>query len=256
MISALVLALALCAPAAQPPRPRLIVLDVKVEQGVVRPDEWRALLDAIVAETGRFPQVESVSVAELRAALDLESVKQNAGCDDLACASELGNAFGARYVLFSSMNRFGAQWQLSVSFYDSQTTTVVGRGSLRGSTVTDMADLAADVVEEAAVVTGHAPTAPRSSPCRPEPGPCCGHRAGGAHRPRPRGRPLDARASRPARAGVVRVPPCQRRLGLWTESQGGAGLHRDPDHRGRGSRHRRRDPRLRRRRHRRTDRWR
>lgn len=116
---------------------------------MVRPDERRALLDAIVAETGRFPQIESVSVAELRAALDLESVKQNAGCDEALCASELGNAFGARYVLFSSMNRVGAQWQLSMSFYDSHTTTVVGRGSVRGGTVTDVADLVADVVEEA-----------------------------------------------------------------------------------------------------------
>ncbi len=147
MNSALVLALALCAPAARPPR--LIVLDVKVEAGALRPEERRALLDAIVAETGRFPQVESVSIAELRAALDLESVKQDAGCDELTCVGEIGNAFGARYVLFSSMNRVGAQWQLSVSFYDSETTTVVGRGSLRGVTVTDIADIAADVVEEA-----------------------------------------------------------------------------------------------------------
>lgn len=135
-------------------RPRLIVLDLRDPTSALNRSAKQALIEAMVGEAARFEMVESFSLAELRAVLELETTKQEAGCDTNDCASDIANAMGGRYVLLSTVSRLGSSWQLTVSLYDSSTTAAVGRGSVRAVSLEDLAAQVPELIDEALASLG------------------------------------------------------------------------------------------------------
>jgi len=108
----------------------------------------QALAENLMAEATRFAMVESISLAEIRAVLELETTKQEAGCETNDCAADVANAMGARYVLLSTASRLGSSWQLTLSLYDSSRTAAVGRSAGRANSAEGLALLVPDLVEE------------------------------------------------------------------------------------------------------------
>lgn len=98
--------------------------------------------------------VESFSLAELRAVLELETTKQEAGCDTNDCASDIANAMGGRYVLLSTISRLGSTWQLTLSLYDSASTAAVGRGTVRAVSLEGLAAQLPELIDEALASLG------------------------------------------------------------------------------------------------------
>ena len=129
-------------------RPRLIILDVRDPENALGRSVKQALAENLMAEATRFGMVESISLAEIRAVLELETTKQEAGCETNDCAADVANAMGARYVLLSTASRLGSSWQLTVSLYDSSRTAAVGRSAGRANTAEGLATLVADLIEE------------------------------------------------------------------------------------------------------------
>lgn len=129
-------------------RPRLIILDVRDPENALGRSVKQALAENLMAEASRFGMVEAISLAEIRAVLELETTKQEAGCETNDCAADIANAMGARYVLLSTASRLGSNWQLTVSLYDSSRTAAVGRGAGRANSAEGLATLVADLVEE------------------------------------------------------------------------------------------------------------
>jgi hypothetical protein len=135
-------------------RPRLIVLDLRDPTSALNRSAKQALVEGLLAEAARFEMVESFSLAELRAVLELETTKQEAGCETNDCAADIANAMGGRYVLLSTVSRLGSSWQLTLSLYDSATTAAVGRGSVRAVSLEGLAEQLPELVDEALAPLG------------------------------------------------------------------------------------------------------
>ncbi len=135
-------------------RPRLIVLDLRDPTSALNRSAKQALIEAMLSEAARFEMVESFSLAELRAVLELETTKQEAGCETNDCAADIANAMGGRYVLLSTVSRLGSSWQLTLSLYDSATTAAVGRGSMRAVSLEGLALQMPELVDEALAPLG------------------------------------------------------------------------------------------------------
>jgi hypothetical protein len=152
-------------PAEAPERARLVILDVSSTDASVPSPTRAALHDALVAAAFAFDTVQVSSLPELRAAMKLEADRQQTGCDTAtaegtSCAAELADAYGARYVLFSTLGRLGAQWSLALSLFDSRNAQVVGRATVRAGTLPQLTTLLTGAVDEAMATLG----APRRAP--------------------------------------------------------------------------------------------
>ncbi|MCC7071905.1 MAG: hypothetical protein IT383_11320 [Deltaproteobacteria bacterium] len=123
-----------------PPPDRLIVLDVHSAGEGLSAGTRAGLLHALVAECQAQTKLEVTSVEELRRALDLEADRQQIGCKDASCATEIADAYGARFVLFTSVARLGASWSLTTSLFDSREARVIGRGMSRANGVARLAE--------------------------------------------------------------------------------------------------------------------
>ena len=121
-------------------RARLIVVDINTVDEAVTGSARTGLQNALVLECQRTSALDVVSIAELRAAMKLEADRQELGCDDVSCAAEIADAYGARYVMFSALTRLGSMWTLTTSLYDSQQTRIIGRGAARSQTVPALAE--------------------------------------------------------------------------------------------------------------------
>jgi hypothetical protein len=147
-------------------RPRLIVLDLRDPTSALNRSAKQALTEAMLGEAARFEMVESFSLAELRAVLELETTKQEAGCETNDCAADIANAMGGRYVLLSTVSRLGSSWQLTVSLYDSANTAAVGRGTVRAVSLEGLALQMGELIDEALAPLGK--PLPRKQAAQPE----------------------------------------------------------------------------------------
>lgn len=89
----------------------------------------------------------------------LEAERQTLGCLTATCAIELADAYGARWVVFSRIARVSTSWTLSLSLFDSQKATIVGRGLARAKTLPAVHDVLPDAVVDMMTTLGP-PTRP------------------------------------------------------------------------------------------------
>lgn len=110
------------------PLPRLLVVDLKVEQGVS--DSAARLLNEMLLTklqaTGRY---EVFGQADLRSMLDLEKEKLLTGCTDVACMAEIAGAMGAERALFGSVGTLGDSYVLNLRLINNLEVRVEARWS-------------------------------------------------------------------------------------------------------------------------------
>jgi hypothetical protein len=82
----------------------------------------------LVAELDASRRYRVISSADINAMLGLEKMKDAAGCDDVACAAEIGGALGVKYLVSGSVSRLGHEFIVQVSLIDVSRATVMERG--------------------------------------------------------------------------------------------------------------------------------
>ncbi|MDP2340247.1 MAG: hypothetical protein Q8O67_04760 [Deltaproteobacteria bacterium] len=145
-------------------KPRLVLLDVTAEAGEIDAARRRGLGNAILAELNRYEQVQTMSIAEIRSALSLEAERETVGCDGATCAAEIADAFGARYVTFTTLSRLGGTLTLGLSLYDSDEARIIGRGTTTSTTVPGLRDELESAVAQLMTTLGKASLPPAATP--------------------------------------------------------------------------------------------
>jgi TolB-like protein len=124
------LALLLAATAARP-APRLAVMDIK-PQGGAPPLLAAALTEATAIEVRRQATGFSViSSREIASLLAMEHEKQELGCDQVSCLSEIGGALGATRIVNGFLSRFGGTYLLTLRMVDVRHEQILKEGSER-----------------------------------------------------------------------------------------------------------------------------
>lgn len=112
-------------PSAAPATQRVLVLDVEVV-GTDAVDA-SAATRVMAAAAAEVPGYTVLSTADLRAMVNLEADRQNAGCTTNSCLTELADAMGAGLVMFGSVSTLGDTTTTTVSLYASATQAVQKR---------------------------------------------------------------------------------------------------------------------------------
>ena len=121
-LALLLLPVAHAAPARALEKPRLLVMEPRLERGI--DPTIRPLLDPVVIDaftkTGRF---NVVGRSELALTLEQATQAQLAGCEDAlseACLTELGGALGARFLATLTIGVLGEKYVVSIKVVDVQ----------------------------------------------------------------------------------------------------------------------------------------
>lgn len=110
--------------------PRLAVMDL-IAQGAT-PQQAAAMTDAIVSALASRKLFEVISTRDLETLLGAERQKQLLGvCETTpdACATDIGSAAIARFVLSGQLARVGSAFQLSLQMVDTQKGQPVARST-------------------------------------------------------------------------------------------------------------------------------
>jgi hypothetical protein len=100
------------------------------------------LTDVVSTAVARDGRVDVITASELRRALALETLRQQAGCTDTSCLAELAGAVGARWIVFGSIGALGDELVLTLQLYDSSTATIANRVVWRAADERALADRA------------------------------------------------------------------------------------------------------------------
>ena len=107
------------------------------------------VVGAALVQIGGF---SVISKADIEAMLGHEAQKQAIGCDDPACASELGRMLGVDYILSGAVGRLGESFTLSISMTDVRTGTTFGKAEEQ---VGDLTQLPTAARRATATMLGH-----------------------------------------------------------------------------------------------------
>lgn len=99
--------------AAAPAKAKLLVMRSKPAQGITA--DSAALLDEIImSELSKDPRFDVVGEAEVMKLIQVESLKQQVGCDSDSCLAEIGGALGAEYLVSATLGRLGDSFVVSL----------------------------------------------------------------------------------------------------------------------------------------------
>jgi len=159
--------LASVAVASEPARPKLVVLEIAVNDSSPSAEEQQRLsrLSSGVAEqvltevqaTGRYQVLGRSDIATL---LGLERQKTLLGCDEQAsaCLAELSGALGASYVIAGALTRAGASMRLDLKLLQTARGVVVARHGASFSREEDVFGVVSELVRK--LVPSDAPPPP------------------------------------------------------------------------------------------------
>ncbi len=85
------------------------------------------LSDILTVEVGNLGDYEVISSKEINALLGMEKMQTALGCDDVACAAEIGGALGAPLMLSGSVGRLGSTLNINLTLFDTQAMEVKER---------------------------------------------------------------------------------------------------------------------------------
>jgi hypothetical protein len=106
------------------------------------------LSSALAREAAKEPRVRVFSSSDIAQLADLAAQQQLAACDSDACVTEIGDAMGARYVLFSTVQRVGGERQLDVRLLDAHTGDIVARAAATAGDTPGVLAVADDITRE------------------------------------------------------------------------------------------------------------
>ena len=125
-------------------RRKLLVMPSKPEQGLSQGSA--ALLDEIMSsELSKDPRFEVVSIAEVTKLMQVDALKQQAGCDADSCLAEIGGALGADYLVNTTLGQLGNSFVVTVKLMFVRE----GRVQRWTETVPAKEDVLADAVRRA-----------------------------------------------------------------------------------------------------------
>ncbi len=130
---------------ASPQRAKLLVLDTKGSD--LSQDQIAALSAIAATRADKFGQVDVAAESDVRALLQVAEQKQQFGCDDDSCLSQLAGALGARYVLATRAGKLGNTFVVSVQLYDAELGAAAARDTVEAYAVDELAGKLAPVVD-------------------------------------------------------------------------------------------------------------
>jgi len=152
-------------PVAKEPKElgKLLVMALRPEAGLE--ESSRALDEMILEAIHDLKQYDVLGPEDLNAVLGVEAMKDAMGCDDVACAAEIGGALGAPYLVAGQLTKLGEQTVLSLRLMDTQAPAVLERSTARGPANADalasmMAAAVGDLFGVELAVTGPTVTPP------------------------------------------------------------------------------------------------
>ncbi|MFH1808657.1 MAG: hypothetical protein ABIJ09_07925 [Pseudomonadota bacterium] len=118
-------------PAVDPPprRRRILIMDltpVGVDKSMV------TVLGGLITDAvARYPSLQTISTTDIRNLVELESGKQQVGCDSNSCLAEVAGAMGAEYVIFGNVGMLGTTTVVQLSLFDADRAQAVARRSIK-----------------------------------------------------------------------------------------------------------------------------
>ncbi len=124
-----------------PKTPDLAVMPLDAKR---MPTETVEILDELLINAvHRQSHFQAIGISDINAMLGLEQVKDALGCNDVACAVELGGALGVRYLLAGSISKLGSHVYISLKLIDTHKARVHGRTQVK---IEDDKDLFEDAI--------------------------------------------------------------------------------------------------------------
>lgn len=119
--------------AGEPGPARVLLLDL-VSNGVEK-DVIKTVESLLAVELSHYEALDVLSSADVRRALELETARQLAGCDEESCLEELAGALGADLVVYGDAGKLGSLLVVNLNLFDHTTLRSIGRVSVRASTL-------------------------------------------------------------------------------------------------------------------------
>ena len=128
-----------------PIRPLMFVVDVGGDhvEAVTR----QTLTEALVLTLARRLDLEVQSPRSVRDRVGFAEQQQQAGCDSSACMTEIANAMGARFVVFSRVVRLANDEILRADIYDNVSGRTIALASVQARAVNDLHRQLPDLIE-------------------------------------------------------------------------------------------------------------
>jgi iron complex outermembrane receptor protein len=102
-----------------------------VAKGGMSQDKADVLADLLAEEISRMGDVEVITEAEIFSIMKLEKQKRLVGCDTTECISEIGGAYGVRWMVSGNVSMFGETLLLNLKLFDVERMKVASRVSRR-----------------------------------------------------------------------------------------------------------------------------
>ncbi|MEO1172816.1 MAG: hypothetical protein AAFX94_12330 [Myxococcota bacterium] len=112
----------------------------------VEPDIVLILDDVLTAEVAKNHDGRVIGTRDLGSLLDVEQMKDALGCNDVACAAEIGGALGTEYLVSGSVSILGEEILIQLSLINTDSIVVEARAE---STVRNEETQYADGVRQA-----------------------------------------------------------------------------------------------------------
>lgn len=128
-----------------PTRPLMFVVDVGGDH--VAEVTRQTLTEALVLTLARRLDLEVQSPRSVRDRLGFAEQQQQAGCDSSACMTEIANAMGARFVVFSRVVRLANDEILRADIYDNVSGRTIALASVQARAVNDLHRQLPDLIE-------------------------------------------------------------------------------------------------------------
>ncbi len=94
------------------------------------PATVQSIGDLLLGEVSqRLPGERVIGMVDIENMLGLERLKDIAGCDDTACAAEIGGALGVDFLLTGSVGQVGSYLIVSLTLIDVRNSRPVGRAT-------------------------------------------------------------------------------------------------------------------------------
>ena len=128
---------ALPARAAEPPRPKRLVM-TELKPGGLKPDLVRTLTDVLLEALRARSGMRVMGRTEVEVILEHEGQKQLMGCDDEGCEANLGQALKADYLCSGSLGVIGTTFLVNLALTDFATARVTARSSATAMSETEL----------------------------------------------------------------------------------------------------------------------
>jgi len=127
-----------------------------------------ALDELLVVSMASLGPYKVITPQDISAMLGREQLKDQLGCDDVACAAEIGGALGARYLLSGTARKLGSKLYMTLSLIDSQRQEVVKRSKAKVKNDEDLYEQAIETsVRDLFGLQGAAVAQPVATPSQP-----------------------------------------------------------------------------------------